>query len=293
MASSLCAALALGATLGTSQPAAPDFMLAGPEPVVVTVTAEPTMFSPLALAAGSISGFDDKAKPKRKDPKRTKDGGSAESPGDEGLGPERARILLRSLTFPGWGQATLGRKTSARVFALTEVGIWSAFVAFRVQEGQRVQSYLRTARLGAGIDLADQDDEFRRIVGAFASSEEYNLLVVTRDAANIYLSDPDNLDIEGYRAYIAENSLSGDMAWAWSDEATFQRYGGQRKFAQKAALRANAALGFAIANRLVSALHAARAAGHSSAGGPQGWRLEVSPVPDANGRLTAALTKTF
>lgn len=293
MASSLCTALVLGATLGTSQPSAPEFMLATPEPVVVTVTASPAMVSPLALAAGSISGFDDKAKPKRKESKRAKDGDTPEPHGDEGLGPERARILLRSLTVPGWGQATLGRKTSARVFALTEVGIWSAFVAFRVQEAQRVQSYLRTARLGAGIDLGDKDDEFRRIVGAFASSEEYNLLVVTRDAANLYLSDPDNLDLEGYRKYIADNSLSGEMAWAWSDESTFQRYGGQRKFAQKAALRANAALGFAIANRLVSALHAARAAGHSSAGGPQGWRLEVSPVPDANGRLTAALTKTF
>ncbi len=261
-----------------------------PEPVLALVTPGSRLVSSLALQSGTITGFDPERPRKQKPGKKPRRVKPAQS--NEGLGPERARILLRSLTIPGWGQATLGHRTSAKVFMIAEAGVWGAFTAFKVQQAQRTQSYLLTARLDAGIDLNGRDDEFRRIVGAFASSEEYNLLVVTRDAANIYLSDPLNLDLAGYRAYIAKNSISGSLAWSWIDEQSFRRYSSQRKFAQKAGLRANTALGLAIANRLVSALHAARQAGHTAAV-QQGWRFEVDPGLDAPGRYRAALTTRF
>jgi len=270
-------ALALVLTVPPPPPAAPPTAL----------VASP-MVSRLALASTSITAPRDPAKEKpRKGRPRP-----APNRGDEGLGPERARILLRSLTVPGWGQATLGHRGSARVFALAETGVWTAFVAFRVQQMLRTETYLRTARLSAGIDLRDRDDEFRRIVGAFASSEEYNLLVVARDAANLYLSDPDNPDLAGYRAYIATHSLTGDQAWRWSDEEAFLRYGGQRKFAHRAELRSNTALALAVANRLVSALHAARLASRH-ASDAQGWRLELEPGIAEPGRFRAALTTRF
>lgn len=250
-----------------------------------------TLGSSLSLASGSITGFGDSPREKKRNAKKPRKPKPPVS--NEGLGPERARILLRSLTVPGWGQATLGHRGSARVFLLAEAGVWGAFTAFKIQQAQRTDSYLRTARLFAGVDLDGRDDEFRRIVGAFASSEEYNLLVVTRDAANLYLNDPTNPDLAGYRRYIAEHSIGGDLAWSWSDEASFRRYSGQRKFSQKAGLRANAALGFAIANRLVSALHAARQAGHDVAAKPQGWRLELSPGHDEAGQVRAALSTSF
>src|SRR5262249_35042476 len=132
---------------------------------------------------------------------------------NEGLGPERARILLRSLTLPGWGQATLGHRGSTRVFLIAEAGRWGPVTRLRIQQAERTDAYMRTARIEAGVDLRDKDDEFRRIVGAYASSDEYNLLVVTRDAANIYLSDPDHYDLVGYRAYIEMHSLKGDLVW--------------------------------------------------------------------------------
>src|SRR6185503_5704894 len=248
------------------------------------------MVSRLTLATGSITA---PREPSQKKPKKNKPAEAAAVDENAGLGPERARILLRSLTVPGWGQATLGLNGSAKVFMVIEAGIWGSFIAFRVQEAQRTDSYLRTAQLSAGIDLSDEDDEFRRIVGAFASSEEYNLLVVTRDAANIYLSDPTNQDLAGYRAYIAEHSLSGDMSWQWSDEGAFRRYGSQRKSAQKAGLRSNTALALAVANRLVSALHAARAAGKMHAGKAQGWRLDLEPDLTQPGAFRAALSTRF
>ena len=176
---------------------------------------------------------------------------------------------------------------------MIEAGIWGSYIAFRIQEAQRTDSYIHTAQLSAGIDLQNADDEFRRIVGAFASSDEYNLLVVSRDAANIYLSDPQHQDIAGYHAYIDKHSLKGDQAWHWTDETAFDRYGNQRKSAQKAGLRSNTALALAVANRLVSALHAARAAGRMHAAKSQSWHLDLDPDPTEPGAFRAALSTRF
>ena len=246
-----------------------------PSLVMVAALPCPQMASPLALQSATVGGFgepDSARKGKTKKPKleRPTVGGIA-------LGPERARILLRSLTVPGWGQATLGARRSGTAFLIAEAGIWGAFTAFHIQTSMRTESYFKTAQLFAGVDLHGRDDEFLRIVGSFASSEEYNLLVVSRDAANIFLSDPDNLDLVGYRNYIAKNSLSGTNAWAWSDESAFRNYGAQRKSAQRASLRSNTALGLAIANRIVSALHAARIAGKAHPTETRSWRFEIEP----------------
>jgi hypothetical protein len=192
------------------------------------------------------------------------------------LGSERARILLRSLTLPGWGQATLGHRGSAVFFGLTETAIWGTFTAFRIQVAMREDASLRTARLLAGIDLSGRDEEWRRIVGGFVSSDEYNLLVVARDAANLYYDDP-----VAYRAYVTEHSLQGADTWKWASAEDQARYRGQRKNAQRAAQRANTTLAVAVVNRIVSALHAARVAGRP-APAARSWRFEVVPAAGAD-----------
>ncbi len=193
-----------------------------------------------------------------------------------GLGAERARILLRSLTVPGWGQATLGRRTSTKVFALAETGIWTSFAAFRVQQALRRQAYEVTADVFAGIDLDGRDEEFRRIVGIYPSSEDYNRLVVRRDAANLFLRGDQYDDPVKYREYIAKHELKGEDAWTWESPESFERYQEQRKLTRRAALRANAMLGLAIANRLLSAIHAARYAGTAPAA-VRSWNVECGP----------------
>jgi hypothetical protein len=195
------------------------------------------------------------------------------------LTAERAQILLRSLTVPGWGQATLGRNTSAGVFGLAELGVWATFTAFRIQVQMRRESYELTARLLGGIDLRGRDEEFRRVVGSFLSNNEYNRLVVYRDAANLYLSDPGSPDYAGYRAYIAAHEVHGRDAWSWDSEQSLLRYRAQRRNTTQASQRANTALAVAIVNRLASALHAARVARHPATGdrSPRSWNLEVSP----------------
>jgi hypothetical protein len=193
-----------------------------------------------------------------------------------GLGAERARILLQSLTVPGWGQATMGHTHAAALFAFVETGIWAGFVTFRIQESMREDSYLNTAQLFAGIDLSGKDEEYRRTVGEYPSSDEYNRLVVYRDAANLYYNDPAK-----YREYIAQHQISGSDAWSWNSYASFQQYAEERKQTRRAGLRANSMLGLAIANRLVSAIHAARHAGAPpKPAKAQSWRIDCGPAPD-------------
>ncbi|MFN8587956.1 MAG: hypothetical protein U0704_09155 [Candidatus Eisenbacteria bacterium] len=261
----------------------------------LATTVAPELLSPLTLEARSLSA------PKVEKPKKEKKGKKAKEerpkptqPAGMALGPERARILLRSLVVPGWGQATMGRRTSAKWFATVETGVWTAFGAFRVQEAMRRDAARRTARISAGIELNGRDEEFQRIVGSFVSSDEYNLLVVARDAANIYLLDPYHPDMEGYRAYIAAHSLGGANTWSWSSIEAFRKYSSQRKDAHRAGLRSNTALAVGIANRIASAIHASRAAGRTPAAeAPRSWNFEVTPDPRDVEAVRAGLRVTF
>ena len=251
-----------------------DWSERDPEPVSLLVTANPYVLSPsveIRLGGGKEKPErPEKAKASRK-PRRTTARGRAST---LALTPERAQALLRSITVPGWGQATLGHRTAGTVFGIIESGVWGSFLAFRIQEHLRRESSTRTARIYAGIDLAGRDEEMRRLVGAFASSDEYNLLVVSRDAANLYYDEPDR-----YRDYIAQHSLGGSNAWSWRDPSSFFRYQAQRKDAQRAALRANTALAAAVGNRILSVLHVARVANHTpAAGAARSWNLEVVPT---------------
>ena len=191
------------------------------------------------------------------------------------LSGDRARLMLQSLTVPGWGQATIGRRGSALAFGLAEVGIWGSFTAFRIQQHMRSGAYERTAHLFAGIDLEGRDEEYRRIIGLYLSSDEYNRLVVRRDAANLYYGDP-----VAYNAYIAEHEIRGAGAWTWASEDDLVRYRTERQAAQRASKHAQDALAMAVINRLLSVVHVARS--HAPpATDRTSWRVECVPVgPD-------------
>ncbi len=270
-------AIAPSAFARTMLPASDDAFT--DESLLTSAPARPVMVSALALdgtlLADNRSMLD--KKPKESKPKRTRSMAGAPKQGGHGvLSPERARVLLQSLTLPGWGQATVGAKRSSAVFLVAEAGVWGSFTAFRIQQQMRRQAYEKTARLFAGIDLRGRDEEYRRIVGSFSSSDEYNRLVVRRDAANIFFNMPGPFDPAAYEAYVAAHELRGADAWSWSDREAFDRYRSQRQDTQRAGLRANTALALAIANRIVSAIHAARVAPRETA--PRtSWKFECVP----------------
>lgn len=202
------------------------------------------------------------------------------------LSGERAQLMLQSLTVPGWGQASLGQRRSALVFGLVETAIWVSFAAFQVQEHSRQQTYERTAWQFAGIDLGGRDEEYRRIVGLYSSSDEYNRLVVRRDAANLYYGDP-----AAYDAYVAAHQITGSDAWTWRSEDDFLRYRSERQATQRASKHAQDALAAALINRLVSVIHVARSA--SRAPDATSWRLECTPEPGDPTAFRLALRADF
>lgn len=188
------------------------------------------------------------------------------------LSGERARLMLQSLTLPGWGQASLGKRREALAFGLLEAGVWGSFTAFKIQQHMRQKTYVRTARLLAGIELGSRDEEYRRIVGFYLSSEDYNRLVVRRDAANLYFGDP-----AAYDAYIAAHEIKGADAWAWDSVESLLRYRAERQSTQRAIKHAHDALAAAVINRLLSMVHAS-AVGARKDAAQTSWRVECVPA---------------
>jgi hypothetical protein len=170
-------------------------------------------------------------------------------------GPGPAGAALRSLILPGWGQLATGHTTQAAVFGALEVATWTSYATFQRQGNLRRDSYFQTAQLFAGIDLEDQDEEARKLVGQYRSSDVYNQYVVMREAAYFY-EDP----VE-QQQYIDSRSIQPADAWNWGDDhAAFERYRAQRRSSEQAYKNGQYALGFAVINRVVSAVAAARAA---------------------------------
>jgi hypothetical protein len=203
-------------------------------------------------------------------------------------GPSPISAALRSLVVPGWGQLATGHRTQAAIFFGLEAGSWGSYLTFQRQGGLRRDSYLETARLYAGIDLSDQDDRIRRLVGQWQSNETFNQYVVRREAA-YFIEDPAE-----QQAYIEENSLGGAESWYWNDFEDFLRYREQRRSSEQAFHNAEFVLGFAIANRLVSAVMAARQAASlrqararasSGPAAPAGDSYAALPPGRPNGRL--------
>jgi hypothetical protein len=192
----------------------------------------------------------------------------------------------RSLVLPGWGQWQQDYRGLALGFFAVEAAIWTTFFVSVGQGHQRRDSYEQTALLFADIDLRSQDEDFRKLVGQYISSEEYNRLVVMREAASLYLGNP-----SAYWQYIDENSLEGDQSWAWSSESKFFQYGSERRSSEQAFQRAEYAVAAAVVNRLLSGLAAWRMTPKASAlqqsSTPTlhtpGGRLEWTLVPDEKG----------
>ena len=76
--------------------------------------------------------------------------------------PSRARV--------GAGGRGARRVAYLDIDAIVEAAIWTSFVAFKVQQSMRTDTYLRTAELSAGIDLRDDDADFAALLSTRGAS---------------------------------------------------------------------------------------------------------------------------
>jgi hypothetical protein len=279
-----CAALALAAAFAVTA-TAPVRAAEPPLPSLVpspTLSAFGTLTADHAPAPPALVAAD----PMQPGPTTTTATTATPAPPDAAAYPTKGGwpAALRSLAIPGWGQLHSGHKTQAAIFGMLELGTWIAFGTYRRQGTLRQESSFDTARLYAGIDLENQPEELRKLVGQYQSSDVYNQYVVLREAT-FFIEDPAERE-----AYIAEHSIPPDQAWAWTDYEDFSRYGEERRSSERAYQRSRYLLGFALVNRLVSAIAAARTAPvrpsdqtSSAEPGELRGRLEWGVVPGESG----------
>lgn len=163
------------------------------------------------------------------------------------------RALGMSLLLPGGGQYYVESDVKAKIFAALEIGLWSAFIAFRQQGNWREDDFRLLAEGRAGADLTDKDDRFLDVVGFYDSREEYNKL------AGVYTRD---------RQYFPDNTF---YFWKWDSEDSRMKYRELKNDSRSYFRKANFTLGFIIANHVISAADAYFAAKRHNRGIESGF----------------------
>jgi hypothetical protein len=199
--------------------------------------------------------------------------------------PSNLGDVGRSLVLPGWGSLHQGHRNVGLAFLVVEAGLWTTVAVSAGQGGMRINSSFDTAQLYAGIDLRAHDDNFRKLVANYQSSDEYNRLVVYRDAAALYYGD-----FADYTAYIDRHSLKGADTWNWQDTNQWTNYQELRRSSERAYQRARFAAAGLIVNRIAAAIVASRmtpraekvaiheaTSGEGFAVGPVEWTIASTP----------------
>lgn len=199
------------------------------------------------------------------------------------------RALLYSLLLPGAGELYLEHKGRATGFFVSEGAIWANYIAWQISGDLRQNDYIEQARINAGVGVDSESDDYWRLVGIYdrssgsgpgAYEEE-----LRRNARNEFPTDPAAQD-----AYVAERLPTGDRAWDWSTETLQQSYVKTRQYAKRAFNKRNWSIGFAILNRIASAidtqfLHRRDSRPQRSALDEGGTHLLATMTADGGGRV--------
>jgi len=199
--------------------------------------------------------------------------------------PSNLGDVGRSLVLPGWGALHQGHRNVGLAFLVVEAGLWTTVAVSSGQGSMRRASFEETAQLYAGIDLKSHDDNFGKLVSNYQSSDEYNRLVVMRDAASLYYGD-----FGSYTAYIDRHELKGSDTWNWQDQTQWAAYQDLRRSSERAYQTARFAAAGLIVNRIVAAIVASRmspapekvaiheaSSGEGFAVGPVEWTIASTP----------------
>lgn len=157
------------------------------------------------------------------------------------------KAMLFSILLPGAGQHYLGNQKRANAMMAAEAGVWVAFYAFRLQGQMREERYKQIAELFGGIS-GEKDDNYYRLMSKYLSSEDYNIDVL-RKARELYPYDRQKqLD------YFWVNGYFGDDQWRWDSIEHMMDFKRVRSLSREAYRRSVLVTGFAVLNRMVSAM---------------------------------------
>ncbi len=183
--------------------------------------------------------------------------------------PERAprspgKAALLSLLLPGLGHRYAhdgSWRGAASLFALADAGFWLGLAGAEWQHDQVVQSYRTLARSRADAQIAGKNRRFFLNLAAFRSSDEFLETQLRNRAWDQvdYVSDP-------------------AFQWRWASEADFRQYRRLRDDADAWSRRRTVFISTLVANRLLAALTAIRAANRANDAAPD-LSFSVLPPP--------------
>ncbi len=184
--------------------------------------------------------------------------------------PERAprspgKAALLSLLLPGLGHRYAhdgSWRGAASLFALADAGFWLGLAGAQWQPDQVVQSYRTLAAAGAGAQLDGKDRRFFLNLAAFPSSDAFREAQLRNRAWDQidYVSDP-------------------AFQWHWTSETDFRTYRRLRDDADAWSRRRTLFISTLVANRLLAALTALRAANRANQDAAADLALSVAPPP--------------
>lgn len=157
------------------------------------------------------------------------------------------KALFLSIILPGAGQRYLGNNKRANAMMAGEAGIWCSFYGFRLQGKMREERYKQIAELFGGIK-GDKSDGYYRLMSRYASSEEYNIDVL-RIARELY-----PYDREKQLEHFQQNGYFNDDGWRWDSLDRMKEFKRVRVMSREAYRRSVLVTGFAVLNRIVSAM---------------------------------------
>lgn len=148
------------------------------------------------------------------------------------------KAFLMSLIVPGAGEYYTGSGLKSRIFMIAELGGWASLVSFRHLGNWRKDDYRLLAAQEAGASVEGKDDRFFDVLGFYTNREEYNKVAGVYDNTREYYPDT--------QAYF----------WNWSSPEARERYRNLKNDSKSYYRNANFAVGFLIANHVLSAVDA-------------------------------------
>lgn len=151
------------------------------------------------------------------------------------------KAVALSLLLPGAGQFYTEQGTAARAFVGTEVALWTGVLAFRTYGRLKKEDYVGFATEHAGIQSTGKDDNFYKFLTFYDNRDEYNKISRIFEPSNPFYPE------------------TNQWNWQWDSRESRTRYRELRNASKTAYRRAVYLIGGAVANRLLSAVHAYRA----------------------------------
>ncbi len=173
------------------------------------------------------------------------------------------QAFLMSLVVPGTGELYAGAVVKSRIFMAAEIGGLASLISFRHLGQWREDDYRNYAAREAGADVEGKDERFFDVLGFYSSREEYNKVGGAFDPAREYYPDTE--------AYF----------WRWSSADARNRYRDLKNDSKSFYRNADFALGFLIANHVLSAVDAYWSVKRHNRGIESGFSgIELEPRED-------------